>query len=460
MGMVVRCNSCMTEYRLNEALLKGAKGACIRCPKCRERIFIENPQAAPAAPSILHRGTPPVATTSIPPRVEPPAAPPIPQRVPPPSATPIVHRVPPLIGSPVPSSPAPPWASRTVQRLTPPAVRQIAQPVAHSPIIPPPIASPRMPRVEPPVAVESGTPLIRDAAPQEMTTPVPRDSRVEGADLSDRILPEPVVGVDDGIVVSPTPDTASDPPEFPRRNVLRLEELFIHPSAVEERRVPGGGEEDPRKIRPSGRKWNSSTRRPRYRRPLFLVASIAVFLLAGGAFYFVDGDYSLISSGDVLFARERSAPDHPVFDVGNLKGYLGKQASGDPLYVVKGTVRNIGKDLSSAIRVEATLLGKGNQPIVKGETFAGNVIDEKLISHMTRVRIEAFLDMRYGEGNVNRDIPTGKTLPFMVVFFDPPEGIESFVVKAMNSEESRTIQPRDAKGRGARDSSRQTIGWN
>jgi len=59
---------------------------------------------------------------------------------------------------------------------------------------------------------------------------------------------------------------------------------------------------------------------------------------------------------------------------------------------------------------------------------------------------------------VNRDIPTGKTLPFMVVFFDPPEGIESFVVKAMNSEESRTIQPRDAKGWGARDSRRQTIG--
>jgi hypothetical protein len=88
------------------------------------------------------------------------------------------------------------------------------------------------------------------------------------------------------------------------------------------------------------------------------------------------------------------------------------------------------------------------------------VIDESLIPHMTRVRIEGFLDMRHGDGDVNRNIPAGKTLPFMVVFFDPPEGIESFVVKAMNSEESLTIQPRDAKGSGARDSSRQTFGWN
>ena len=73
MGMVVQCNSCMTEYRLNEALLKGAKGACIRCPKCRERIFVENPQAAPAAPSITQRVTPPVVTPPITPRVKPPA---------------------------------------------------------------------------------------------------------------------------------------------------------------------------------------------------------------------------------------------------------------------------------------------------------------------------------------------------------------------------------------------------
>ncbi|MGZ9149159.1 MAG: MJ0042-type zinc finger domain-containing protein, partial [Candidatus Deferrimicrobiaceae bacterium] len=77
MAMVVQCNCCMTEYRLNEALLKGAKGACIRCPKCRERIFVENPGAARVAP-------------------------PIPHRVPPPTAPPIGHMVPPPIAPPVP----------------------------------------------------------------------------------------------------------------------------------------------------------------------------------------------------------------------------------------------------------------------------------------------------------------------------------------------------------------------
>jgi hypothetical protein len=46
--------------------------------------------------------------------------------------------------------------------------------------------------------------------------------------------------------------------------------------------------------------------------------------------------------------------------------------------------------------------------------------------------IEGFLGLRYGEGNVNRNIPTGKSLPFMVVFFDPPGRIEYFTVKALD----------------------------
>jgi len=332
-----------------------------------------------------------------------------------------------------------------------------------------------MPRVAPPVAsansppkvfltapniVETGTPSICDAAPREMTTTVPRDRRVEGSDLSYRILPEPVVGVDDGIVVSSTPNTAYDPPEFPGRNVLRLEELFIHPSAVEEGRVPGGGEEAPRKIRPAGPEWKSPARHPRYRRPLFLAAAISLFLVVGGAFYFVDGNSGRTSSGNVLPVRARNAPGKAIFDVGNLKGSLNRQASGEPIYVVKGAVTNVGKTLSSGIHIEAILLGRDNQVIGKNGAFAGNVIDESLIPHMTRVRIEGFLGMRYGDGDVNRNIPAGKTLPFMVVFFDPPEGVDSFRVKAIDADEADRIISHDGGGSGTRASNPQPIRLN
>jgi len=320
MVIVVTCESCKTDFRMNKGLLKGAKGALIRCPKCRERIVVANPQAPPVSPLRTSRVAPPVASPDSPPNV-PPTAP---------------------------------------------------------------------------------------------------------------------------------PDPVSDPSDIPGRKALRLEDLFIHPSAVEGDRGPGGGNYGPTATRPPGPGWKPPPRRPLYRRPLFLALAISILLLAGGAFYFVDGNSSQKSSESVLPARARSISENSVLDVGNLRGYLNKKPSGEPFYVVKGTVTNIGKALSNGIRIEATLLGNDNQAIVNNGTFAGNVIDESLIPYMSRVTIDGFLGMRYGDGDVNRDIPAGRTLPFMVVFFDPPERIESFRVKAIDADEvDRNKSPDGEKPGGA-----------
>ena len=298
MAIVVKCESCKTDFRLNEALLKGAKGASIRCPKCRERFIVENPH-------------------------------------------------------------------------------------------PPPVVHPTAP-----------------------------------------------------------PDPVSDPSDISGGKALRLEDLFIPPSAVEGDRIPDRENFGRMVIRPPGSGWKPPPRRPLYRRPLFLAAMISILLLAGGTFYFVDGNSSPKSSESVLPARARSIRENAVLDVGNLKGYLNRKPSGETFYVVKGTVTNIGKALSSGIRVEATLLGNDNQAIANNGTFAGNVIDDSLIPHMSRFRIETYLGTRHGEGDVNRDIPAGKSLPFLVVFFDPPEGVESFRVKAIGAEEADRIVSPDGKKPG------------
>ena len=266
-----------------------------------------------------------------------------------------------------------------------------------------------------------------------MTSPVPRDSPAEGVALSELIPFDPVARLDDGIVVSPTPASGSGPPDIPGKKALRVEDLFAPPG-------PG---------------WKPPPRRPLYRRPPFLAVAISILLLAGGVFYFVDGNSGRTLSDNVVPVRARSIPEKSVFDVGNVKGFLIRKSSGEPYYVVKGTVTNIGKALSSGIRIEATLVGKDNQAIVKNGTFAGNVIDESLIPHMSRVRIEGFLGMRHGEGDVNRDIPVGKTLPFMVVFFDPPEGVESFRVKAIDADEVDRIDSPDGKKPGTGASNQQ-----
>jgi hypothetical protein len=40
---------------------------------------------------------------------------------------------------------------------------------------------------------------------------------------------------------------------------------------------------------------------------------------------------------------------------------------------------------------------------------------------------------RFGAGNVNKEIPPGKAVPFMVIFFDPPGEIAAVMVKAVDA---------------------------
>lgn len=79
---------------------------------------------------------------------------------------------------------------------------------------------------------------------------------------------------------------------------------------------------------------------------------------------------------------------------------------------------------------------------------------------MPRIGIENILGMRYGAGDVNRDIPTGNILPFMVVIFYPPEGVESFRVKAVDAEEADRIDSPDVEEPGTQASNPQPIRLN
>lgn len=382
MSMVITCESCASRFRFDEGLLKGAKGALVKCPRCSERILVRNP----AAPRVM----PPVASLGMP------------------RDTPTID-----------------------QRISP----QV--------LLPPPVSPPTLPLPAPPAAVDTKIPPIQVEGQGGMISLVPPKRHAAGADLSAMIGSGPGHTLPVERTVFPAADPGSGSPEIPGKYTQRVADLFRPPSEAEADGNLPGDEVSSMEDQGAGPAWRVPPPRPLYQRPLFIAAVIFVLLLSGSAFYYVeyvDGNSGRKSSGPVFPVPAQSASEHPVFDVQNLKGHLNEQATGERLYVIKGTVTNVGKTLSRGIRIQATLLGKDNQAIMQNETFAGNLIDESLMSHMTRVRIEGFLGMRYGEGNANRDIPVGMSLPFMVVFFDPPEGIQFFTVKAIDVDGAERIR--------------------
>lgn len=231
----------------------------------------------------------------------------------------------------------------------------------------------------------------------------------------------------------------------PGRWDTRLEELFLGPVGTDEPPVQDfSREEHAAEVASLKRRLRASRRRGPSLLTIFLFVVPGILLLAGGAFFFRDTKpaqellrtfFPLSGSGDTARAvSTASAVEQAAYEVRDIKSFHDKTFTGGNLFVIQGTVANVGNGPSRGIRVQATLLGKDNQALVDNTVFAANLVDNTTLRHANRALIEGILGARYGDRNVNRDIPAGTSLPFMVVFFDPPGQIGYFTVKALDAE--------------------------
>jgi hypothetical protein len=197
------------------------------------------------------------------------------------------------------------------------------------------------------------------------------------------------------------------------------------------------GENPPEETAPTEPGRKAPSRRAPSMLAVLVISVLWLLLLAAGALYFgtTKSGHDMLGK---LFAgwgsaRTGSAPQRPVYDIRDVKWHVDKSSAGGSLFVVKGAVANVGNVPSAGIRIQATLLGKDNEALAEKAAFAGNLLDEASLGKMDRAGFEGAMLNRFGEGNVNKEIPPGKALPFMVIFFDPPVEIAAVMVKAIDA---------------------------
>jgi hypothetical protein len=134
-----------------------------------------------------------------------------------------------------------------------------------------------------------------------------------------------------------------------------------------------------------------------------------------------------------LWLRSAAKPG-PQFDVRNLIGYYETKTAAGNLFVIKGQVANMGRIRKSGIRVRATLLDGRDQTVAEKTIYAGNVLSGETLRTASREKIEEALSNRFGDKLVNMDIAPGKSVPFMVVFFNAPEGIGAYRLEAKDGD--------------------------
>jgi predicted Zn finger-like uncharacterized protein len=410
--MIIECPACSTRFKLDEARIKG-RGARVRCRRCGETIVAlkpEEPQATAPGTGDDSLDLRSVVRESMGDKTV---------------------EAPPESSFPAASSGAKDEVDTAFEKfLTSSRVEA-----------PPPAGASTEPPLQPDLAID-----FRPEKKLEVDFPVESPSESPSLDflrggagshdISSNLREEP----QDFLLATETPAPPESPlfppaeePPFEAPGELRPSREAIEappPRPFE----PQGGEEASRPMAQEPRRAASPSPflRPSVAGLLFLFV-----LLAGGGAYlgFTKGGQDLlqglIPGVESLWLRGAGKPG-PQYDVRNLIGYYEPNAAAGNLFVIKGQVANMGRTRKNVVRVHATLLDSKDHPILETTCYAGNTLPGETLRTASRAKIEESLSNRFGERLINMDIAPGKSVPFMVVFFNVPEGISAYRLEAMD----------------------------
>ena len=165
-------------------------------------------------------------------------------------------------------------------------------------------------------------------------------------------------------------------------------------------------------------------------RPSVVLLLLLFFALAGGGAYLgFTSDGQKILRGFVPQIKSLwlgGAKPASRYEVGNLIGYYETNAAAGKMFIIKGQVTNEGRLRKTGVRVSAVLLDAQNKTVAEKTVYAGNVFAGDALRKAAREKIEEAMSNPIGGGLANIDVPPGKSVPFMVVFFDAPDGIDSY----------------------------------
>ncbi len=113
--------------------------------------------------------------------------------------------------------------------------------------------------------------------------------------------------------------------------------------------------------------------------------------------------------------------------ISDLNGYFQDRAGNQPpVFVIEGKVTNHYKSPCHSIQVKGTLFDERGNRAVERIVYCGNVLKTEQIRSYSQKKIEQILQNAYGETLSNFNIEPGRSVPFMLVFFDPPGKLSEF----------------------------------
>jgi predicted Zn finger-like uncharacterized protein len=163
---------------------------------------------------------------------------------------------------------------------------------------------------------------------------------------------------------------------------------------------------------------------------------VFLIIVAGGGAYLAfteSGNQTIIKYAPYLrsFLSSKSPGANKTFNITNLIGYNESNQKEGKIFVIKGEVVNLSKDVKSGLILKGDILGEGSRVLATTKVYGGNFLSQDELKELGKSSIERALQNKLGKNLANIDIQPGSSIPFMVVFFNVQGDIKGYRVESM-----------------------------
>lgn len=220
------------------------------------------------------------------------------------------------------------------------------------------------------------------------------------------------------------PDAAARPGAKLRCAVCKT--VFSLPSAG----APAPGAEPPKAQKsPAEAPLPELGRKRGGRRKLWMALLLLLLLGAAGAggyyYYFFLHRETPPSEADIAKKVE-------LLTMRNVRQYNVLNEKVGKVFVIEGRVVNEFPEPKELIALEGAIYDKEKKPLAVKKQLAGTQLSLFQLQVLSEKEMEAFLNNKVEILTNNTNVPPGGEVPFMILFYDPPDDVAEFGVKIVD----------------------------
>lgn len=186
--------------------------------------------------------------------------------------------------------------------------------------------------------------------------------------------------------------------------------------------IPGGQPEPPRSA-----PLPEMAAPPKSRAKIWIITALIAALLAGGGTWFwMQWEQTPKPAGHEVEKKVEKLTMRNVRQYNVLNEKAGK------VFVIEGRAVNEFPEPKELIELEGAIYDKDKKPLAVKRQLAGTQLSLFQLQVLSEKEMESFLNNKVELLANNTNVPPGGEVPFMILFYDPPDNIAEFGVEIVD----------------------------